>query len=178
MNNNKTMTSSRILLIASALTIVLLLVLSVFKISHIKETSSAIDNLNTVLHNNKDRLKNLELLRDYLPELENAYKTLNDKIPVSPDKPKLTDLLNKYANESNVTLIQIGFEEESEDDSLNEIPLNLSYEGEYTSIVKMLEKLDYGERLIRIDEIEIISMGSFSTNIKADISAAAFYSGR
>ena len=112
MNNNKTMTSSRILLIASALTIVLLLVLSVFKISHIKETSSAIDNLNSVLHNNKDRLKNLELLRDYLPELENAYKTLNDKIPVSPDKPKLTDLLNKYANESNVTLIQIGFEEE------------------------------------------------------------------
>ena len=176
MNNNKTMTSSRILLIASALTIVLLLVLSVFKISHIKETTSAIDNLNLVLRNNKERLKELEDLRDYLPELENAYKTLNDKIPVLPDKPKLVEQLNQYSEENDVALLEVDFGEESEKDSLNEIPLKLSFEGEYTSIVKLLENLDYGERLIRIDEIEIDSSGS--NIIWADVSAVAFYSNR
>jgi len=175
MNNTKNISSSRILLIASVITIILLLVLSVIKISHIKETSSAINDCNLTLQNNKDRLKELEALKDNHSKLENEHKALINKIPASPDKQGLIDQVNQYSIKNEVKLVQVNFDEESEEEAFVEMPLKLKFEGKYISIMKLLEELDYGERLIRMDEIQIFNTDVFSNNVRAEISATGFY---
>mgnify|MGYP001256740374 CR=1 FL=1 len=185
--NKNAISRGGILLIASTITIILLLVLSVTKISDIKKTVSEIDEVNSTLGINEGRLKNLEDLNENLDELMDDFIVLSKKIPSSPDKNKLIGLLNQYASENDVLLSQVDFDElnveesmeesegESENDTPNELKVKLAFTGEYASLIKLLKKLDNGERLIRIDEIEISSTGDFSKILRADITAVAFY---
>jgi len=168
-------TKSKLLLTASAATIVLLLVLSVFKIMHIKETSSEIDKIYVTIQQNKDRLSQLEALNSYQPELEDGYKKLIEQIPAIPDEQRVIALLDQYSKENNVVLLKFNFGEVTENDNLNELSLEVSFSGEYSSILKVLEKMENGERLFRINDIQLNGIENESKKIRADISAVVFY---
>jgi len=171
MNNTK----SKILLISSFVIIILLLVLSVFKIMHIRETSAEIDQYNITINQKEKILSELKALKDYQSELDNAYKVLNEQIPAISDEQRVIALLDQYSKENEVVLLNINFGEVKEKDSFNELSLGLSFSGEYSSILKMLENMKNGERLFRIDDIQLSRIENNSKNIKADISAAVFY---
>jgi len=173
--NKNAISRGGVLLIASTATIILLLVLSVTKFSDIKKTISEIDEISATLRYNETRLKKLEAIKENQVELESAYDVLQKKIPDSPDKNKLIDQLNQYAKENYVVLSELDFEEEIEKDTFKELKLKIAFNGEYASLIKLLKTLDNGERLIRIDEIEISSTGDFSKILRADITAVAFY---
>lgn len=183
----KTNTStSRVLLITASFVVILLLVLSISKIKHISETTQAINACNISIKDKDYRLSELQELLYIQPELESLNLVLNEQIPPFPDERQIMDELQKLSQKNGLGFLQYIAEDSRGSDtdvdtntgSLNRIDLDLEFTGKYASIIKLLEELSIGKRLIRIDGIQIASLGNRDDNVRATISAVAFYQNR
>lgn len=175
MNNKKSIKSDSLLLIVSGLVVVLLIVLNIFSINKIKETSENIKTETTKLDENKhtlEKLKKLELIR---PELESANEILIKQIPEEPLESGLLEYIQNLSNNNKNNFVEIKFEEREEKSNLSEMPFVFIVTGRYSSLLGLLGNLANGERLIRIDEIRIESMGNAKGLINTTIKANAFY---
>lgn len=185
------MSTSRVLLIISTFVVILLLILSIGKIKHIRETSQAINACNISIKDKDDRLSELQELVYIQPELESLNQVLNEQIPTFPDERQIMDELQKLSQKNGLGFLQYIAEDSSgsgsgsdntdtdtNTDSLNRIDLDLEFTGKYASIIKLLEELSIGKRLIRIDEIQLATLDNRDDNVRATISAVAFYQNR
>lgn len=174
MINTKNSSNNSVLLVLSGLVAVLLIVLIIFTLNNITSINEQIKNEIVTLDKNKadlEKLKQLELLR---PELESANKILIKQIPDEPYEYGLIDYINKISEINKSNFIEIKFEESKQKNDLLELPFILTINGKFASILGFLNNIS-DERLIRVDEIKIESLGNRDGLISTSITANAFY---
>lgn len=163
-----------VLLVVSSLIIVLLMTLCFFRIRHFNETSKLIRIGTQALEGKQKRLSKLKALDSIRPELEYAFKDLQLKIPQLPLEHELVDQIELLASSNGINLNQVQFNERVENNNVNEIQFTFSITGRYSSLISLLQNISTGERLIRVDEIQIVKDENVKDTIRADITAAAF----
>lgn len=174
MNDKKNISSNSLLLLLSGIVVILLIALNIIKINSINKASAQIESEETVLNEKKAYLEELKKLTEIRPELVKAQKILSVQIPEQPGEDQLIDYINRLSQKNKISFVHVQFEKRTINGNINEIPLQLKLTGEYTSLMDFIRSISEGERLIRIDELQIDKEDS-SGSINAFITAKAFY---
>lgn len=172
--NDKKNVSGNILLLLSCIIAVLLVIFNIVKIKSINETSEQIKTEEAILSERKAYLEELKELTLIRPELEKAHEILSVKIPKQPEEDKLIEYIDKLAMENNSSLTHIQFQERVTVGELTEMPIQVTFTGQYTSLLELIRSLTQGERLIRIEWLQIDESDS-DGNLNASVTARAFF---
>ncbi len=175
MNNNKSSSNNPTLLILSGLVVLLLIVLIISSVNKINTINEQLEIETAKLEEDKntlEKLKQLELLR---PELEAANRVLTKQIPDIPSEHGLIEYIYSLSENDKNSFIEIKFKERQAKEDITEMPFSMSINGKYASMVKLLNNIADGERLIRIDEIQIENVDNVKGLINTSITANAFY---
>jgi Tfp pilus assembly protein PilO len=177
--NKNNISSNTILLIVSSLIVVLLVVLNIFTINNLHKTKNQVKEATTKLQEDKanlekllEKLNKLELLRS---ELESANDILIKQIPDEPSEDLLIEYIQSLSIDNDNTFLEIEFREREEKDKVFIMPFIVDVKGNYSSLLGFLNSMANGERLIRIDKIEINKSVENSGIINTTITASAFY---
>lgn len=162
-------------LIFGTVVILLIILFATFRIVHIKETIASIDQEEQAYKENTAKLNQLMLISKKEEEFKQAISTMNGLIP---DQAEDYDIINKINNFSSIldtNFIQIEFADMVVNNNINVMPFSLSFKGQYLSLIQLISDISSGERLIRIDDIDISQNDSVANSINVEIKARAFY---
>lgn len=173
--NNKSSSNNPLLLILSGLVVLLLIVLIIFSVNKINTINDQIENITAKLYEDKDTLEKLKQLDSLRPELESANRVLVKQIPDGPSEHELIEYIYNLSKNNKNKFIEIKFKERNGNEDIFEMPFSMTIEGKYESMLKLLNSIANGERLIRIDEIQIESVDNVKGLINTSITAKAFY---
>lgn len=174
MNDKKNISSNTMLLLLSGIVVVLLIVLNIIKVNSINQASAQIESEEAILDDQKAYLEELKKLTKIRPELEKTHKILSVQIPEQPEEDKLIEYINRLSRENETRFVHIQFDKRTVTGNITEMPLQLKFTGKYTSLMEFISSISEGERLIRIDGLQIDREDS-SGSINASITAKAFY---
>lgn len=175
MNNKKGLSSNSVILILSGIVIILLVVLNIWNINRINKINEQVKTETVKLDKNKGVLDELNKLILMKPELEFAHRVLSGKIPKEPKEYDIIKYIEDLSKISSSNLVKIQFNDRTKKNSITEMPVELSFNGEYTSLIEFMKNLSIGERLFRIDKIQIYKEEDASGIINVNITANAFY---
>lgn len=119
-------------------------------------------------------LQELYQIRDQAPLYQERLVYYEGKIPPEPGESKLLNYLQELEKKSTQNFVQVSFGDRQPGEKLTEIPLELSFEGNYTSLLLLLEEMREGERALRLDNIRI-APGEHPGDLMVEISACAFH---
>ncbi len=175
MNNKKGISSNSIILLMSCVVIALLVVLNIWNINRINKINEQIKTETVNLDENKEILGELNELILMKPELEFAHRVLAGKIPKEPAEYDIIKHIEDLSKLSSSNLVKIQFNDRLKKNNITEMPIELSFNGEYTSLIEFMNNLSIGERLIRIDKIQIYKEEDASGTINVNFTANAFF---
>lgn len=124
------------------------------------------------------QLSDLEQAKAQAAELEQQFARYELMMPANPGEGVLISTLRSYAEDTGANFVSISFGERVNKSGYNEMPVELVFEGSYHQLLRLLNRLQAGQRIIRIDELKVTRGGQGLTVIKADIVASAFYAPR
>jgi Tfp pilus assembly protein PilO len=121
------------------------------------------------------QLARLARYRDNAPEYEQRLAVAKGLIPAYPKEDELIRYIYRIAEETDMSVNDIRFENRSVTDQYTIMPISLNIEGGYQQLRRFLNYLYYGERAIRVNNIRISKSSGEESNIVVTLSAAAFY---
>jgi flagellar basal-body M-ring protein/flagellar hook-basal body protein fliF len=127
------------------------------------------------LQQEEARLLNLIALSKQAPELEERKARAEALLPPLPKENTLLTGMQDLGVESKTDLLEVSFGERIPQQGYDEMPLNLTFEGRYHGLLKLLDNLQNWQRNVRIDEVKIGKGKDDYPWVKADLTAAAFY---
>jgi Tfp pilus assembly protein PilO len=175
MQDKKSNNMNIIFIAASAVIIIIVIVMLVTRIMHLQDTLKQTELMEDTIAKNQIRLN--ELIR--LSKQEEEFKqqiAIMDKM--LPDEPFESDIINQAKNASDLSdtdFIQIDFQERVVNNNITTMPLSLVFNGRYQSLLSVIDKLTYGDRLVIIDEISIQQSEDNDGIIEASLKARTFY---
>lgn len=162
-----------VLLVLSAVICVMLLALSVKNFIDIRKVNANIKLETKALKDNEDRLEFLKKLKNLQPELEYTLAALKRKIPSNPEDFKIIEQLEKYSSVYSSDFVGIEFGEYTKESDINAIPVKLTFMGNYSNLINLLNEIKTGDRFFRFDTIKATK--SEDSQIRADLDGFAFY---
>lgn len=127
------------------------------------------------LEQDKQRLSQLENLSKQEKDITDTIEACKKLMPGEPQEDELIKYIQSIANDAMVNFIQITFEPRAQVNNYASMPVKISFEGNYSTLVDFLKKLRSGERAIRVDSVAVTSTGNGAMDIKAELAANAFY---
>lgn len=107
---------------------------------------------------------------------EQQLAQINQKIPSLAEQGSLITYIRSEALQSNTKFTQLKFDAQIPQKGYFQIPMKISFEGDFAGLTAMLDRMRKGSRGLRVDEIRMSKNVQQSiTNIKAEITAIAFY---
>jgi Tfp pilus assembly protein PilO len=94
------------------------------------------------------------LLKD-LQEVRQRIASFEGRLPTEKEVPKLLNQFQRIAEESGVRYSSISAEPIEERDLFVRIPFKVKVEGSYPQIGEFLRSLEFGDRFIKVDKIDI-----------------------
>jgi Tfp pilus assembly protein PilO len=140
---------------------------------HIGALRAEIRTVQQEILQQKTLLAQLRKLKNNEGFLREQYNEISMLIPGQPFEERLIKKLHQSANNSGIPMIMIKFGKRLEEKELIWMPLEISYVGSYAEFMDLLSEIMYGNRLIRIDELELYVNEGL---LEIDILANAFYS--
>ena len=122
----------------------------------------------------QEELQELYRIRDQASLYQEQMVYYEGKIPQKPEEAKLLYYLQELEEESTQNFIQVRFGDRQPGEGLTEMPLEISFEGNYTSLLLLLEEMREGERALRLDDLRI-ARGESPGDLTVEISACAFH---
>ncbi|MGI6078974.1 MAG: type 4a pilus biogenesis protein PilO [Fastidiosipilaceae bacterium] len=141
----------------------------------LKEARSQVEQEETALRQEERRLLNLIKLSKQVPELEERKAHAEALIPPLPNENLLITGIQDLADKSKTDLLQVRFETRIPKKGYDEMPIKLTFEGRYHGLLILLDNLQNWNRNIRVNEVKIGKGSKEYPQIKAEITAAAFY---
>lgn len=121
------------------------------------------------------RLTDLIKLSKEAPALEERKINYEQLIPADPGENLLITGIQGLADKSNTHFLGIKFDKRISKDGYEEMPIQLTFEGRYHGLLMLLDNIPKWNRAVRINEVKVLKGKEELPQIKADISAAAFY---
>lgn len=173
MPEKKNANSNILLVIALGAVFCCLMIFSVIKILHIKDTRYGIDQEEQANQENQIKLQQLRQLSKREDEFNLSLLIMNNLLPDQADESQIINQIQSMSNKLPVNFIEVQFGDWVVNNNINIMPFTLRFSGDYKELIELIGNISSGERLIRIDEISIAK--SEEVNLNADIKARAFY---
>ena len=123
-------------------------------------------------------LQNLLVSKEQYDGLRELLIRYDRLVPVRPDESVMLGDLETAADATGTDFNQIHFDNLVTKQGYLEMPFKLTFIGRYQELTGLVDHLQNGPRVIRIDEIKLGQGNQDSLRLKADITASAFYSPR
>ncbi|AGL02058.1 type 4a pilus biogenesis protein PilO [Desulfoscipio gibsoniae] len=172
---NKKLSSHNILLLALGIIALLLLFLFNSQLSALKEARLALQQERLASDQTQARLQELLQLRDQAAALEEQAESMERLLPAEPQEDLLILDIDTICEDAGVELKQIRFEKRVDRKDYIEMPLKMTFEGGYYSVLSLFNQMQEGPRALRVDEVKVVQGGQDQTGLKADVKASAFY---
>ena len=166
------------LLIAGVVALVFLAFLLYVQIGALRTAWQNLSIEKTSLTQVQAHLQVLLGAREQYDGLQELLIRFNRLVPAQPDESVLLDDLQIVANASSTDFNQIQFDNRVNQQGYVEMPIKLTFMGRYQELLNLVERLQNGPRVIRIDEIKLGKGNQDQLRLRADITASAFYSPR
>ncbi len=120
-------------------------------------------------------LRQLENTREHAVQLQQQLYALEQAIPPRAGEDKLIEYMQRVADKTGSEFIQITFADRSTKQGYMEMPFTVSFQGRYQGLVDLLGELQYGRRVITIDELKIGKGQDELPYLRADITCKTYY---
>ena len=161
--------------ILSCILIIALAIFTAITAVDISEANSAIENEEQIYEANEEKLARLEALLLIEDELRHYFDALNKLLPKQADEAVLIQHINRLSETAGLDVAMIDFGDRVVNNNLNGMPMTLSFKGSYPQLVSFIMNIAAGDRLIRIDQIDIRREEATADGITIDMKAIAFY---
>ncbi len=143
--------------------------------SALKEAHSRVEQEESALKQEESRLLNLIKLSKQAPELEERKARAEELIPPLPNENLLIAGIYDLADKSKTDLLEVHFDKRVSKESYDEMPIKLIFEGRYHGLLILLDNLQNWNRNVRVNDVRVNEGRDELPQIKAEITAAAFY---
>lgn len=174
MIKEKGLTLNIVLMSLIGLLTLLLLFMSITRAVGLREAKAAVKEKSEAYSLLSDKLTHLKLLKNEEAVLKRKLTVLEKAIPASEKESSLVSLINGLSLDSGIHFVQIQFKESLETGGVVEMPVQLIFNASYNGLVHFLDQIEEGQRLIRLDDIQIFKTDSQTGLLRIEISASAF----
>ncbi len=166
------------IIIFALIAIIVGAVLVVIQVNNLRELNSQIAEEELALEQAQAQLARRIGYRENAPEYREMIRQFRALIPEEPEEDSIFRYFGHLAGEYELRLVNLNFEERDPNPEQNYIamPLAITMEGNYSSLISFLNHLYGGPRAIRVDNVSISPTGETPANISISITAFAFYS--
>lgn len=158
-----------------AIMLLLFLLLSFNRVASLNTLRESLQLQEQALMKEQERLLLLRQLEKEGPHFTERLELFENLIPEETTRYQLMQHLQKIATLNGIRLLQVSFNDEKPTDAYVEIPLELSLEGSFQALLKLLRTMREGERAFRVDNIEIYTMQE-NTMLSIVIKVSMFFS--
>lgn len=126
-----------------------------------------------VLH---DQYQVLLKIKADAPLYEQKFAQIDQKIPSNAEQGSLISYIQSEAVQTNIQFTQMQFDTQIPQKGYIQIPMKISFVGDYIELTNLLDRLSKGSRGIRVDDVTMTKNDPQSVSkVKAEITAIAFY---
>lgn len=118
------------------------------------------------------RLARYRQLRDQAPAYRQQLADLRRMIPAAPQEDELIRKIYLLADDAELRVVEIRFDERVGKEAFTEIPLAITVEGGYRGLLQLLDMLRAGDRAVRVDQIRVANQGA---GIRTVLEGRAFF---
>lgn len=172
--NNRSMLLGFIVLVA--LSIAAFTIYSQLK--HRTQINSQLQQELQILKENNELVSSLNQLKKALEKSVDEVLVYGRLMPEKPDENSLITYLEEASNEANVEFVKISFDPLAPKEGYVEMPVKLSFSGDYAGMVELLKNMESSKRLLCIDNMSIKRDDADGGKILMEISARAFFIGQ
>ncbi|HHW28247.1 MAG TPA: type 4a pilus biogenesis protein PilO [Syntrophomonadaceae bacterium] len=145
------------------------------QINALKEAQAVVEEKQVILQKEQSRINYLIQLSKQAEQLEQRKKYLAELIPSLPNENLLITGIQGLADQSNTDFLQVRFNERIAQKGYEEMPVVLTFEGRYHGLLSLLDNMQSWNRALRINEVKVTRGRNDLPQIKAEITATAFY---
>lgn len=166
--------SNQILLVLLIITVTCFAIIIYLEYKNIGDIQYKITMAQDDLLKSQVRLQVLNKLKEDYPQFEQKLALYGRLIPDTPDEQDIIKDMDRLLNASGARLKHISFDGSEPSEGFVAMPMSITIDANYFSLLNFLDALDGYNRLIRIDSI---SMGrqSDTSELNVNMSCRAFY---
>ncbi len=167
-----------IIIIFALSAIIVGVVLLFYQVNNLQELNREIEEEEIALEQTRALLAQRKSYQENAPEYREMIRQFRILIPEQPEEDSILRYFGYLAEEYDLRLDNLNFGDRDPNPDQNYIgmPLSITLEGNFSSLISFLNHLYRGQRAIRVDDISISSTGEAPANIRISIIAYAFYS--
>ena len=167
--------SHSLLLVITSLLLVLGMALNVMQWKTLQTEKVRVEDEQQQLGLAQSRLLGMMSLEKNKDELNADYELVVGLLPSLPSEDGIIRDIQSGADLSGMHFVFIRFGERILGEGYMEMPVNLSFEGNYHQVLHFLDYLQVYERAMRIDELRLDQSNSDDGKMMVSIVASAFY---
>lgn len=173
--NGKNNTGKILLVVVLAALFVVMCFLTAQRMGSYVGLRAEINMEKLALEQDQQRLDQLVKLSEQEKSITDTIEACKKLMPDDPQEDELIKYIQKTASEAMSDFIQINFEPRAQANNYSSMPVKITFEGNYSTLIDFLDKLRNGERAVRIDGVSVTLTNNGVNDIKAEIAANAFY---
>jgi Tfp pilus assembly protein PilO len=120
-------------------------------------------------------LARLMNLRANAAEYEQRLVYAERMIPADAGEEAILRYFYRLSDEYDIKVVEIRFDNRSVGETFNTMPLVLNLEGNYSNLSRLLRRLRDGDRVFRVNNIQISRTGGSGSDLRLTLAASAFY---
>lgn len=163
------------LIILAVLVVILSFVLVYIQISALANLKVEVENEEQALSLAQTNLARLLKLRANAAEYEQRLAYAERMIPADAGEEEILRYFYRLSDEYDVKVIEIRFDNRSVGETFNTMPLVLNLEGNYSNLSRLLRRLRDGDRVFRVNNIQINRTGGSGSDLRFALVASTFY---
>ena len=127
------------------------------------------------LEQTRQHLQQLKNTREHAAMLQEQLYVMEEAVPPRAGEDELIEYMQRVADATGSDFIQITFADRSPKQGYIEMPFTVSFQGPYQGLVDLLGELQYGRRIITVDELKIGQGQRELPYLRADITCKTYY---
>jgi Tfp pilus assembly protein PilO len=166
-----------IIIILSVLAIIVGLAMIYLQATNLNSLKTAVEDEKLALAQAEALLNQRLEYQANAPFYREEAARLKQLVPEQPQEEEILRLINLTAEEYDLRIHEIRFENRvpNAESGYITMPLVITVEGSYRSLIELLDHLQWSGRAFRVDQVRIALSGSPQGNIRTVITANVFY---
>ena len=163
-----------------AIILAILVVILSFALVYVQ--NSTLSNLKIEVENEEQALNlaqaNLARLMDLranAAEYEQRLSYAERMIPAEAGEEEILRYFYRLSDEYDIKLLEIRFDNRSVGETFTTMPLALNLEGSYSNLSRLLRRLRDGDRVFRVNNIQLSRTGDSGSDLRLTLAASTFY---
>ena len=140
----------------------------------IRKQSAEIYHIEAMIAEQQVLLQKLQDAQARTSEYEAHLSELQKMIPQAPDQNQFLVWVHQVSSDASLKLADVSFETHTQEAGYSVMPVKLYLQGNYNNTLQFLSSLMYGERLVRVDDVDLSGMGD---NLSIEMKVNLFYKG-